>query len=379
MSSYEKPIYLNNGATSWPKPPEVAEAVAEALRSMPGEANRGGVADFDVFAEVRKELAELMGISCPSQIALGPNSTWGLNQAIFGYPLEPGDAVLSTRAEHNAVLRPLRVLEQKGIRVRKLPVDAVGRVSVSQWKQALEAAHPRLCILNHASNVTGAVNDVPALAGAAQEAGAAFLLDVSQTLGCIPVELEQWKVDMAAFTGHKYLLGPQGTGGIYVREGLELTPHMVGGTGVMSDLKEMPREMPLHLEAGTGNEPSFHGLLAALRWRKQHPLDQKALSGRTRRLTDGLVKLGCRVILPGEPSTPVVSFVIPGVASSDAADILTGSYDIVLRSGLHCAPEIMEGIGMAGGTLRFSLSRFTTEEEVEQVLQAVRDVVESSI
>ena len=287
--------------------------------------------------------------------------------------------MLSTRAEHNAVLRPLRVLEQKGIRVRKLPVDAVGRVSVSQWKQALEAAHPRLCILNHASNVTGAVNDVPALAGAAKEAGADFLLDVSQTLGCIPVELEQWKVDMAAFTGHKYLLGPQGTGGIYVREGLELTPHMVGGTGVMSDLKEMPREMPLHLEAGTGNEPSFHGLLAALRWRKQHPLDQKALSGRTRRLTDGLVKLGCRVILPGEPSTPVVSFVIPGVASSDAADILTGSYDIVLRSGLHCAPEIMEGIGMAGGTLRFSLSRFTTEEEVEQVLQAVRDVVESSI
>ncbi len=379
MSSYEQPIYLNNGATSWPKPPEVAEAVAKALRSIPGEGNRGGVTDFDVFTEVRKELAELMGVSGPSQIALGPNSTWGLNQAIFGYPLEPGDVVLSTRAEHNAVLRPLWVLEQKGIRVRKLPVDAVGRVSVSEWVQALETDHPRLCILNHASNVTGAVNDVPVLAGAAKERGADILLDVSQTLGCIPVELDRWKVDMAAFTGHKYLLGPQGTGGVYVREGLELIPHMVGGTGVMSDLKEMPREMPLHLEAGTGNEPSFHGLLAALRWRKQHPLDRKALSGRTKQLTEGLVKLGCRVILPGEPSTPVVSFVIPGVASSDAADILTGSYDIILRSGLHCAPEIMEGIGMTGGTLRFSLSRFTTEEEVEQVLQAVRDVVESGI
>ncbi len=379
MSSYEQPIYLNNGATSWPKPPEVAEAVAKALRSIPGEGNRGGVTDFDVFTEVRKELAELMGVSGPSQIALGPNSTWGLNQAIFGYPLEPGDVVLSTRAEHNAVLRPLWVLEQKGIRVRKLPVDAVGRVSVSEWVQALETDHPRLCILNHASNVTGAVNDVPVLAGAAKERGTDILLDVSQTLGCIPVELDRWKVDMAAFTGHKYLLGPQGTGGVYVREGLELIPHMVGGTGVMSDLKEMPREMPLHLEAGTGNEPSFHGLLAALRWRKQHPLDRKALSGRTKQLTEGLVKLGCRVILPGEPSTPVVSFVIPGVASSDAADILTGSYDIILRSGLHCAPEIMEGIGMTGGTLRFSLSRFTTEEEVEQVLQAVRDVVESGI
>ena len=120
-------------------------------------------------------------------------------------------------------------------------------------------------------------------------------------------------------------------------------------------------------------------MLFRSRWRKQHPLDRKALSGRTKQLTEGLVKLGCRVILPGEPSTLVVSFVIPGVASSDAADILTGSYDIILRSGLHCAPEIMEGIGMTGGTLRFSLSRFTTEEEVEQVLQAVRDVVESGI
>ena len=379
MSSYEKPIYMNNGATSWPKPPEVAEAVAEALRAVPGEANRGGVTDFDVFSEVRKELAELMGISCPSRIALGPNSTWGLNQAIFGYALKPGDTVLSTRAEHNAVLRPLWVLEQRGIRVRRLPVDAVGRVSVSDWKQALKEDHPRLCILNHASNVTGAVNDVQALAAAAKEAGADILLDVSQTLGCIPVELARWKVDMAAFTGHKYLLGPQGTGGVYVREGLELVPHIVGGTGVLSDLKEMPREMPLHLEAGTGNEPACHGLLAALRWRKKHPLDEKALRERTRQLTGGLTALGCRVILPGEPSTPVVSFAIPGIASSDAADILTGSYDIILRSGLHCAPEIMEDIGMAGGTLRLSLSRFTTKEEVDEVLDAVRDLAESGI
>lgn len=379
MSNYEQPIYMNNAATSWPKPPEVAEAVASALRSMPGEANRGGVTDFDVFQEVREELAKLMGISSPSQIALGPNSTWGLNQAIFGYPLKPGDTILSTRAEHNAVLRPLWVLEQKKVQVIKAPIDGAGRVSVADWKQLLLTYRPKLCVLTHASNVTGAINDVETLTREAKESGADVLLDVSQTLGCVLVELSKWGVDMAAFTGHKYLLGPQGTGGVYVREGLYLRPYMVGGTGIKSDQKEMPEEMPLHLEAGTGNEPSYHGLLAALQWSKEHPLDQKALKVRTRQLTEGLKRLGCQMILPGEPSTPVVSFKIPGMSPAEAADILTGSYDIILRSGLHCAPEIMDEIGMKGGTLRLSLSRFTTEQEIEQVLLAVQDLVESSL
>lgn len=366
---------MNNAATSWPKPPEVAEAVAKAIRDLPGEANRGGVTDFDVFQEVRTELAELMGISCPSQIALGPNATWGLNQAIFGYPLKPGDTVLSTRAEHNAVLRPLWRLEQEGIRVIKLPVDKVGRVALPDWEKALLMYRPKLCILTHASNVTGAVNDVLNLTRAAKRAGACVLLDISQTLGCVPVRLSDWDVDMAAFTGHKYLLGPQGTGGIYVKRELNLNSHLLGGTGIRSDLREMPSEMPLHLEAGTGNEPSCYGLLAALRWNRQHPLDRKSLQESVRRLSEGLCGLDCRVIVPGEPSTPVVSFTIPGVSSQDAADILTGSYDIILRTGLHCAPEIMEDIGMKGGTVRLSLSRFTTEQEIDRVLNAVRDLV----
>lgn len=379
MRDYEQPIYMNNAATSWPKAPGVAEAVSDALRAVPGEANRGGVADFDVFWEARKELAELMGVDSPSQIALGCNSTWGLNQAVFGYPLAPGDTVLSTNAEHNAVLRPLYLLERRGIRVIKLPTDAAGRVPVSEWEQAVLKYRPKLCILTHASNVTGAVHDIPPMAEAAKKAGAGMLLDISQTLGCIPVKLSEWNVDMAAFTGHKYLLGPQGTGGVYVREGLRLHPHMVGGTGVKSDLKEMPQEMPLHLEAGTGNEPSYHGLLAALLWSRKHPLVHGELNQRAKRLSGGLQKLGCRVIVPEGVSTPVISFVIPGIASVDAADILTGSYDIILRTGLHCAPEIMENIGMKGGTIRLSLSRFTTDDEVSRVLQAVRDVAESGI
>lgn len=370
---------MNNAATSWPKPPGVAEAVAEAVRNLPGAANRGGIQDFDVFGEVRKELAELLGVSCPQQIALGCNSTWGLNQAIFGYPLEAGDIILTTRAEHNAVLRPLYRLEQRGIRIIRLPVDADGRVRPSDWEQALEKYRPKLCILIHASNVTGAVHDVPGLAKAAKDHHAAMLLDVSQTLGYIPMRLEEWGVDMAAFTGHKYLLGPQGTGGLYVRPGLTLYPYMIGGTGIKSDLKEMPEEMPIHLEAGTGNEPSYHGLLAALRWSREHPMDQESIQRLVRKLTEGLKKLGCRVIAPGALATPVISFVIPGVSSSDAADILTGSYDIICRVGLHCAPDIMEDLRMPGGTIRLSLSRFTTEAEVDQVLEAVRDIAESGI
>ena len=379
MNSFDDYIYMNNAATSWPKPAVAAEAMAQAVLALPGAANRGGIQDFDVFAEVRKELAGLMGISCPEQIALGCNSTWGLNQGIFGYPLTAGDVVLTTTAEHNAVLRPLYRLEEKGVQVHKVRVDTCGRVSPEAWKSALKLYRPRLCVLIHASNVTGAVNDVPVLTKLAKEYGADVLLDVSQTLGCVPVKLEEWGVDMAAFTGHKYLLGPQGTGGLYVRPGLKLRSYIVGGTGVKSDLRDMPEEMPLHLEAGTGNEPSYHGLLAALRWSAEHPLDEKGLHDLVRQLSGGLQRLGCKVIAPEGLVTPVVSFVIPGISSADAVDILMDSYDIICRVGLHCAPEIMEDLQMPGGTIRFSLSRFTTADEVEQVLGAVRDIMESGI
>lgn len=379
MSNCKTYIYMNNAATSWPKAPGVAEAMAESVRAIPGEANRGGVEDFDVFMEVRKELAVLMGVSTPEQIALGCNSTWGLNQAIFGYPLAKGDTILYTKAEHNAVLRPVHRLMQKGIQAVALPVNEVGRLKLSCLKEALEAYKPKLVILTHASNVTGAVQDVEKLVKEAKKAKAAVLLDVSQTLGCVPVKLEEWGVDMAAFTGHKYLLGPQGTGGVYVRPGLTLIPHMVGGTGIKSDLKEMPEEMPLHLEAGTGNEPSYHGLLAALRWSREHPADAEVLHTLTRKLSEGLKESGCKVIVPGGDTTPVVSFVIPKVSSADAADILTGSYDIILRTGLHCAPDIMEDIQMPKGTIRLSLSRFTTEAEIKTVLEAVQELVESGV
>ena len=238
------------------------------------------------------------------------------------------------------------------------------------WQAAMAQHRPRLAVFTHASNVTGAVNDAAALCAAAKAAGAAVLVDLSQTLGWVEARPEEWGADMAAFTGHKYLLGPQGTGGLWVRSGLTLRPHLLGGTGIHSDLDEMPEAMPLHLEAGTGNEPGYHGLLAALRWQKE----QAAPAAPVQRLVDGLRAAGARVIDPGEPRTPVVSFTVPGESAADVGYILSESYDIVCRTGIHCAPKLFPLQG-AGQTVRLSLSRFTADEEVEAVISAVEDII----
>ena len=366
-------IYLNNAATSFPKPACVAEAVSKALQNLPGEHLRGGFGSEDVFREVRKELCAVLGVKSPEQIALGPNATWALNTAIFGLGIRAGETVVATKAEHNSVLRPLRRLEETGVRVILLDVDSTGRVDPEVWERAMNDYRPRLAIFSHASNVTGAINHPAPLCRSAHSVNAIILMDSSQTIGCIPEDTEEYSADMVAFTGHKYLLGPQGTGGLWTRPGLELTPYLIGGTGVRSDLPTMPREMPLHLEAGTGNEPSFAGLLAALRWQRENPLCAEELSQKTRYLTEGLQRAGANVIVPSGLTTPVVSFTVPGMEASEAGYLLQESCGIVCRTGLHCAPEIFSCIGVPE-TVRFSLSRFTDDKEIDAVIQAVEDI-----
>lgn len=366
-------IYLNNAATSWPKPPCVAEAVARAVADRPGAAHRGGIESFDVFQAVRERIAKLIGVSDPSRIALGANASWGLNLGIFGFPFKKGDTVLTTRAEHNSVLRPLWKLESQGlINVIYLDTDACGRINSERWREAVQKHCPRLAVFTHASNVTGAVNDAKTLIVDAKIAGASVLVDVSQTLGYLDLSDALTGADMIAFTGHKYLLGPQGTGGLYTS--LSLSPHLVGGTGIKSDMDTMPEEMPLHLEAGTGNEPGFHGLLSALDWALEHPRNEAADAARLLRLREGISRAGAAVIDPGADSTPVISFTVPGISCSELGFMLSDSCGIVCRTGLHCAPKLFPCLGVPE-TVRFSLSRFTSDEDIDFAIRSVEDCI----
>ena len=370
-------IYMNNAATSWPKPPDVADAVSRCLTDLPGSANRGGIEHFNVFCEVRNKLSLSLGVKAKEHIALGSNATWALNLALFGYPFKRGDNVLTSKSEHNSVLRPLYELKRRGlINVTYLDTDKTGRISPDLWKAALKSLEPRLAVFTHASNITGAVNDAHTLSQLAKDSGADVLMDASQTLGFLGMEADGAGIDMVAFTGHKYLLGPQGTGGLYVRPGLDLHPLLIGGTGSNSDLETMPEEMPSHLEAGTGNEPSFHGLLAALLWAEQNPLNIQEQNEKLNLLRNGLSGAGAEVIVPDGACTPVISFTIPGKSPQEVGFILEESYDIICRTGLHCAPKLFDCLGQSGGTIRLSLSRFTTIDEINFVIDAIKDIAD---
>jgi len=243
---------------------------------------------------------------------------------------------------------------------------------MEEYRRILGQDMPRVVAVNHASNVTGAVQPVKELFGLAKECGAITLLDASQSLGLVNVNVQDLQADMVAFTGHKYLLGPVGTGGLYVCPDVQLDPVLIGGTGERSDLKDMPPEMPLRLEPGTPNLPAFAGLAHALRWQREDPADRERLGGLCTRLEQGLQTVGARVITVSGERTPVVSFTVPGWDVEEVGYILQKEFGILCRCGLHCAPLIHPYLGTAPrGTVRFSLSRFTTLDEVECVINAI--------
>lgn len=370
-------IYLNNAATSYPKPKEVGEAVKSAIDRPPYAAHRASFSGEDTLEHSRVLLSELMSIQDPSRIVLTQNATAAIDIALFGFDFKKGDVVLTTATEHNSVLRPLHALVRRGlVKTVFVEPDQTGRISPAAWERAAAENKPKMAVFSHASNVTGAIQDAEALTQSAKAHGAKVLVDAAQTLGLIDVLPEKWGVDMLAFTGHKYLLGPQGTGGLYVSGGLSLSPVLIGGTGIHSDDMEMPGEMPLRLEAGTPNEHGFAGLCAALKWAKENPRDSDALFGLAGHLADGLKQAGAKVFYGGAPSTPVISFLLSGYTVEDAAQILYSNYDIVLRSGLHCSPYIHRALGTSGqGTLRASLSRFTSNEEINALIAAVKEML----
>ena len=369
-------IYLNNGATSWPKPQCVSSAIKKSLDELPCSAHRSGFEEEE-DDNCKDLLARLLKINNPNNIVYGSNATFGLNLAIQGFEFNKGDKVLTTAAEHNSVLRPLYYLQKKRIiEYEIMEVNEEGRIDPNLWEAKIKEIKPRMVVFTHASNVTGAVNDAEKLSAIAKKYNCVVLLDASQSLGLIDVLPEKWSIDMVAFTGHKYLLGPQGTGGLYVSPKIKLNPILQGGTGIFSDEDSMPQEMPLRLEAGTPNDTSFKGLEAALRWSFENPLDKNNIDYLINKIKKELKKINVNVIDVSGETTPVISFTMEGYSVNEGGELLQMSFDIICRSGLHCAPLIHKCLKTSpSGTVRISLSRFTTEEEVDYFINSIKDIM----
>ena len=377
-------IYLDNAATSFPKPEAVYAAVDHYQRHLGTAAGRGAYETAGevgaIIERLRQNLARLFQGESSHQFAFPFNGTDALNLAIHGV-LRPGDHVVTTAAEHNSVLRPLRALVDQGVSVTVVDVDEHGRVSVDAVRDAFRPTS-RLMVVTHASNVTGVIQPIERLVELARERGVLSLLDAAQTAGHVPIDLTAWPVDLLACPGHKGLLGPLGTGVLYVRPGVENLLRTVrqGGTGTASESEMHPRIMPTMLEAGNLNVAGLVGLEASTRWLLERGVAR--LEGEAQKLTryllEGLRGIeGVRVYGDdGGPRVGVVSFTLADWPPSDLANVLDTEFGIETRAGLHCAPRIHGRLGTLsqGGTLRASVGPFTTKAEIDAILEAMGQI-----
>ena len=378
-------IYLDNAATTRPKPPGVAEAVVEAMNHW-GNSGRGAheealSAARAVYA-LREKLAGLFGCPRPDHVVFTPNSTHALNIAISGL-LGPGDHVISTDWEHNSVLRPLYRLEENGGAVSFLPADREGRLDYDRLP-ALLRRETKAIVCTHASNLTGDMVELKTMADFAKKHGLLLILDASQTAGVFPIHMEDMGIDVLCFTGHKSLLGPQGTGGLCFRQGLDIRPFAVGGPGVQSFLEHQPREYPTRLEAGTLNSHGLAGLGAAVDFLLETGMDtirghETALA---RRFYEAVRELpGVRVYgdFTKRDRAPIVTLNIGDYDSAEVSDELAERFGIATRPGAHCAPRFHRCLGTEDqGAVRFSWSCFNTEEETDAAAEAVRILTEEA-
>ena len=378
-------VYLDYAATSALRPPEVTEAIVKYLRDVGATPGRSGhsraIAAGRVALRCRRLLAELLNIpGDPGRITFQLNATHGLNTAIFGV-LRPGDRVVRTAYDHNATRRPIAALAARGVEESMIGVGRNGGVDFDEVDGLLRGpGRPaRLLVLPHASNVTGVVLPVAELADRAHEAGALVLVDLAQTAGHYPVDIAAMNVDLAAFTGHKGLLGPQGIGGLWVREGVEVEPLLHGGTGGDSLPAEMPEAYPDHLEAGTQNGPGMAGLTAGVDWILAKGVDR--LHAREtllkRRLVEGLAFLpGVQLCSPPNPDDiGIVTFIHEAATAGELSTMLERSHGVQGRAGLHCAPDAHRAIGtLETGACRLSIGWATTDADIDAAIDAVREL-----
>ena len=372
-------IYFDNAATTLKKPEGVAEAVCNAMSTV-GNASRGAheaaLSGMRIIYDTRALLCEMFHGDSPERTVFTCNSTMALNIAIQGL-FHPGDHVITTVLEHNSVLRPLYLMEERGIALTILPADADGNINYEDLERAVRP-DTRAVVCTHASNLTGNVLDLHRIGTICRARDLLFVVDASQTAGVLPIDMQEMCIDVLCFTGHKGLMGPQGTGGLLVREGVEISPLLAGGSGVQSYRRKHPADMPAALEAGTLNAHGIAGLRAALlyiRRRGIHSLyEQEHLLTRT--FYEGVrqvpgVKVYGDFIVPAR--APIVALNIGDYDSGQVSDELLTRFDIATRAGAHCAPLMHETFGTREqGAVRFSFSPFNTMEEIRRGIEAVR-------
>lgn len=379
-------IYLDNGATSFPKPQEVYEFMDTFYRSAGVNPGRSG---FDLCLEAgnmvdetRKLLCAFFGGTDPNRLVFGYNSTDSLNLAIFGL-IQTGDHVVTTHVEHNATLRPLWKLQNEGVEVDWVDFDERGYMDPQEIIKRLKKS-TKAVVMNHASNVIGTVQDVAPIGKACRERGIHLILDVSQSAGMIPVKMDELGADVVCFTGHKSLMGPMGIGGMYVREGVEIRHTRAGGTGVKSIQRNHLDEYPYRMEYGTPNLPGIAGLNAGVKWVNAFGL--KAIHAHEmalwKKLRDGLAHiegttLYCQEDGSGERIS-VLSFNVDGLEAMDTGTMLDVDANIACRTGLHCTPRVHEHLGTdkIHGTVRFGIGPFNNPKHIESAITAVAEIAE---
>ena len=374
-------IYLDNAATTLHKPPQVVKAVADALQSMGNSArgtHAGSMAASHTVYDTRVKLAKLFGCPRADRVAFTANITEALNIAVNGL-IGRGDHVITTDCEHNSVLRPLyRLADEQGVEVSFVPADRQGNLDYDAF-EALMQPHTRAIVCTHASNLTGNLTDLARVSAVAKVHDVLLIVDAAQTAGAYPIDMTELGIDVLCFTGHKGLMGPQGTGGLCVREGLTLRHWKVGGSGVQSYSRTHPTQMPTCLEAGTLNGHGIAGLSAALDFIAEVGVD--AIHDREtalmRRFYEG-VKEVPGITVYGDFSRrrmAIVTLNIGDYESGAVSDALSEEYGIATRPGAHCAPRMHQALGtVQQGAVRFSFSWFNTEQEIDAAIQAVREL-----
>ena len=374
-------IYFDNAATTMVKPACVVEAVTEAMCSV-GNSGRGvhggALSASRIIYDTRAALAQLFGAESPDRIAFTANSTQALNMAIKGV-LNPGDHVITTALEHNSVLRPLYELEDRGVQLTVLPADSLGNICYEDFEKAVRS-NTKAIVTTHGSNLTGNLLDISRIGAIAEKHDLTYIVDASLTAGVFDIDVQKMHIDILCFTGHKGLLGPQGTGGIYVRDGVEVRPLLSGGSGVQTYLRSHPPQMPTALEAGTLNGHGIAGLGAAVRYLLDTGLPV------IREKEQGLMKTFYEAVreIPGITvygdftsynRCAIVSLNVRDYDSGQVSDALSEEYGIATRPGAHCAPLMHKALGtVEQGAVRFSFSHYNTEEEIKKAVSALREL-----